>query len=249
MKFLLALVALVLAKGRGRGRGNPCREESTTEGIQTGLETVAASLLTSGTSYCYLSVYGDEDFPTYASDDAGAARRELRRGGGRWSMSQAKVTITDGDFVTGTTQVFTKDRNAADPDTQFACYDGLTFSVSDACRNWGDNACAEDDATTLGGRRNLHRGRDPETFVEFGLGFVNGDTTISSDVKCTTHLEQDDTDTCVASEFKCSGHYGDRADDALPSGKFELVCKAEEWDMRYWDEAPDCTPTAVLLDP
>jgi len=240
MKFLLALVAVALAKGGrhgGRGRGNPCRNVDT-ETVQTQLETVAASLLTSGTSYCYLSVYGDQGFPLY-KDDAGAQRRRLGWSG--WSMAQAKLTITDGDFVSGTTEVFVKDRHAEDAASQFTCYEGFTFSVTGACRNWGVDACPQ-------GRRNLRWRREPDTYVQFSLGFDNGDTTpISADVQCTTHLAPNANNECVASEFKCEGRYGDRDIEDAPSGKFDMVCKATEWDnMRYWDDAPGC-PTAVLL--
>jgi len=114
------------------------------------------------------------------------------------------------------------------------------FFVDDVCRNWGDD-CPN---------RNLPE--EPETFVQIGLGFSSGDITIRSDVQCTTNLEQDETDTCVASEFMCSGLYGDSNDDALPSGRFEMVCKAEDWQMQYWDDEPywdwDNEPDCIHLD-
>lgn len=247
MKFLLALVAVAFAKGGrgGRGWGNPCRDQPLTT-VQAQLETVAASLLTSGTSYCYLSVHGDEGFPLYKEDD-GEQRRELQWGwSNHRSMAQAKITIKDGDFVSGTTQVFVKDGHAEDPASQFNCYEGFTFSVTGACRNWGDDVCPEGQRNLGWGRRRRHR--DPETFVQFVLGFDNGDTSpISSEVQCTTHLTPEgENNECIASDFKCSGHYGERNDETAPSGKFDLVCKAEDWDLSSWDDAEDCPSTIEL---
>lgn len=229
---------------------NPCRDV-TDEEVQTQLGEVTSSLFTDTTSTCYLTIYGDEGWPMYPGDDEPEVRRNLGRS---WSMSQTKLTITAGTFGAVTEPVFTKDRNAEDAASQFVCYDGLSFSLSNPCKSWGEDACEDEPA-----RRQLRRGGDrgsrpePENFVQAQFAYDKWDEPV--ELTCTTYLKAEgegDDQVCVASEFSCSGMYGSRDAEDEPSGKVQVTCRSEDWDMRYWEDAIECddsgSDAAVTLE-
>jgi len=252
--FFVALSVTARREGRGgRGRGGrgPQRPPSSNRPQRCPRDTVdydalqQAALLsvasgffdseTPSTSTCMMRIFNDEwPHEITATEEPETEASVFDR---RPKPVMVKLNATDGKF---------EDHSLVYQEEAFSCLDstGLDLTLVSVEDNW---STTDAPVSILSSDRSSSSER-AELTVTFTQTTPTGqDLTVS--VECSVHLMQDpdNTDSCTASTMRCGGSYTYKDDAGVDTeARVYMECRAENWNPRYWTDAPECPASIVF---